>query len=250
MAATLTELTDCLAATLNYPLPTARLISRLGREQEILTHGGRGRSVPKATSVDAANLLIALMVCPTPARAPEFMRDFGSLQLGAPMMTFGKKAGTAVRKRFQEGMTFRDAIGAALDLLGSPDFAADFQLEEWVGKERPGDDPKIAPVIDVTIIDTFVEAEISIDDSHFHFVQPWLLTAHSIIGAGEEGQEVSTQAARDNLLEASTATQRYQSPIRSTRTVEVGPLLPVAELLHGHSFVSLLNERFDREVAS
>ncbi|RVA58220.1 hypothetical protein EN933_02305 [Mesorhizobium sp. M7A.F.Ca.US.001.01.1.1] len=240
------ELTDCIASSLDYPVPTARLIARLGREHEILTHGGRGRSVPKATSADAANLLIAFMVCPTPARAPDYMRDFGSLLLMPSMMDFDEGAGPTVRHAFQPRMTFRDAVGAALDLLGSAEFAAEFNLKEHVGDERPGDDSAVAPVIDVTIIDTYLQAELAIDGSHFFFLHPSLLTAETLI-LSEQAAGSKSDEAHERIAEAAIAANRYVSPIRSTRTVEVGPLLPVAELLHGRSFVSLLNERFDRE---
>lgn len=249
MPANLAELTDCIASALNYPLPTARLISRLGREHEILTHGGRGRSVPKATSTDAANLLIALMVCPTPARAPDYMRDFGSLLLMPSMMEFDEDAGPTVRHAFQARMTFRDAVSAALDILGSADFAAEFNLNERVGDERPGEDPEVAPVIDVTIIDTYLQAELAIDGSHFTFLHSSLLSAETLILSEQAGGAKSAEA-HERIAEAAVAANRYLSPIRSTRTVEVGPLLPVAQLLHGRSFVSLLNERFDREQAA
>ncbi|MER9282027.1 hypothetical protein [Mesorhizobium sp. M0522] len=244
MSANLAELTDCIASALHFPLPTARLISRLGREREILTHGGRGRSVPKATSVDAANLLIAFMVCPTPARATEFMKDFGDLRLSPSFMHFGDDAGPTLKRTFQPGQTFRDSIAAAIDLLGSSEFAAEFDLKAHVGDERPGDDPDVTPVIDISIIDTYVQGELNINGSNFHFLHPALNRTQAQDPADDVGE------ARSGIAEAALAIDHYRSPIRSERTLEVASLLPIAELLHGRSFVSLLNERFDREQAA
>lgn len=245
MSANLSELTDCIASVLNFPLPSARLISRLGRERGILTHGGRGRSVPKATSSDAANLLIAFMVCPTPARAPDFMRDFGDLRMSSSFMHYGDDAGPLLKRIFGPGQTFRDAIAAAIDLLGSSDFAADFDLKAHVGDERPGDDPDIAPVIDISIIDTYVQGELNFNGSTFHFFHP-LLSERSLLN--EDADDVIDETS--SFAKAAVAVGHYFSPIRSERTIEVSSLLPIADLLHGRSFVSLLNQRFDREQAA
>ncbi|TGS10526.1 hypothetical protein EN852_025610 [Mesorhizobium sp. M2E.F.Ca.ET.209.01.1.1] len=174
------------------------------------------------------------------------MRDFGSLLIVPSMMHFGEKAGPTTKATFVPGLTFRDAIAATLDLLASPDFAAEFDLKEHVGDEGPGDDPEIAPVIDVTIIDTFLQAELSFNDSHFHFFHPSLVTALSLLS---ENLQDDSGRAHESIAEANTVTSHYRSAIRSERTVEIASLLPIAELLHGRSFVSLLNERFDREAA-
>lgn len=69
MPANLIELTDCMATALNYhshlDFPPRK--GALDPDPR-----GRGRTVQKATSGDAERLLIALMVCPTPARAPDY----------------------------------------------------------------------------------------------------------------------------------------------------------------------------------
>jgi hypothetical protein len=165
------------------------------------------------------------------------------------MHTFGESAGSIIRKQFQPRMTFRNAIGATLDLLGSTAFAAEFDLKAWVGNERPGDDLEIAPVIDVTIIDTYLQASISIDDSYFKFLHPSLITAEPLLQDAVAAGRRKDRVAKSQIAEAALAASPYLNPIRSVRTVEVHPLLPAAELLNGRSFVSLLNERFDREAA-
>lgn len=59
---------------------TIRLIVRNLRESGLFTTGSRGTNAPDITSLDAARVIIAVLASPSPSKAVEDVRFFGSLQ--------------------------------------------------------------------------------------------------------------------------------------------------------------------------
>lgn len=78
--AVVTELVDAVAALTGREEASVRLFARTLREAGLMTQGGRGRSAPHMTSLDAARLLIGIMVG-SPTRAVELCQEIGKLQL-------------------------------------------------------------------------------------------------------------------------------------------------------------------------
>lgn len=236
MSLNLVQLTEVVAAALEYPLPSAMLAMRFGRETELLTHGGRGRNVPKATSADAAYLLTALIASPGPARAVEYMKAFGDLRLYQDFSCFGGDHASFVEGRFPTGTTFNDALASTIDLLADREFAATFPIEEWEGKgfsEIP-DDPPPLPVIDVSYRDTELAASIAIGGSRLSFHHAALQS----VGFGR-GTREELKAA---VAESGAAASMFSSKIKSERRIESDVLAPIAAALHGVRFVDLLRD--------
>jgi hypothetical protein len=73
------ELTKAVAGATLMPEATVTAHARMLREAGLLTTGARGVNAPEMTPLDAARLLLSVMVTERPSRAVDAVRDFGSL---------------------------------------------------------------------------------------------------------------------------------------------------------------------------
>jgi hypothetical protein len=227
----LVELADIVADALELPRKSAQWMARLGRDAGCLSTGGRGRHVPKATSQDAANLIIAMMVCSKAARAPEYMQDFGDLLLFPEFTTRPEQEGEFARRLFVPKANFRGCIAGIIDLLGSIEYARTLDIDELIGGDfAPAD--SIVPPIDLTIQDTTLRADITFEKGTYGFQHADLADLADWKAAGPVFW---------SALGASSAVMtRYKTAVKSRRRIECDVLLKVAAGLHGHSFVDLL----------
>lgn len=247
------QLAEAIADLIDFPKPTAQLIVRIGREAGLLSTGGRGRNAAKAISTDAANLLIAMMVCPSPARAAEYMRDFGDLILFPELGQRGTILRPHATNLFVPGQTFRDGIAAIIDALGSHDFCHDDEMLSHIFSrlsERVVDGPKV----EVMICDTDFRAQISFYDNVFRYA-PAALYAHSDIEglgglSGEQlanaqaivARQITQRAGKIHLPLSLIAEQvgKYSRAIRSERTARSDLILDIAKLVNGRDFFDIV----------
>lgn len=244
MAPNLAQLTTRVAELLEYPQPSAQVIMRAGREHKphpILSTGGRGRSVVKATAKDAANLLIGLIASPSPVRAVEAMLDFGDLLLSTEEVHRIGQYGPdhpemavvyATAKELALAGTFRDCIAHVLEALGDPLFAK-------VVAPKLADGAKSGirvPTIEVSIFDTLLIGGVRIDAARYTF-------RHAAIVAIKDPLDLEEVEAR--YAEESKTSGKYSRRIFSTKVVGNDVLLPIAEALSGRNFEQMLKDAAD-----
>jgi hypothetical protein len=75
------ELTKVIAFAIDMDLQVVTRVFRALREENFLTKGGRGPSAPPMTPLDAARVLIALLVSDRPVDAATIVREVGQFQL-------------------------------------------------------------------------------------------------------------------------------------------------------------------------
>jgi hypothetical protein len=116
------QLVKCVAEALNIPEPTVVQYDRLLAENGMRSKGGRGTSAAKVTSVDAANLLIAIMGSPVAGAsikpAIEVCKAYGKLRvrLGGTsenMKTF-KRLGFPTVSKLPISHSLREGLAAVI----------------------------------------------------------------------------------------------------------------------------------------
>jgi hypothetical protein len=123
LMATPGQLVKCIAEALSIPEPSVVQYDRLLAENGLRSKGGRGTSAAKVTTVDAANLLIAIMGSPVIGAsikpAIEVCKTYGRLPLkvgGASenMKTF-RTLGLTTMSKLPPSHTLRDGIAALIE---------------------------------------------------------------------------------------------------------------------------------------
>lgn len=242
MAPNLTQLTELIARLTDYSLASAQVVMRAGRESKpapMLSTGGRGRNVARANATDAANLLIAMIACPNPGRAVEYMQDFGDLEKGETEVrgigefnpSDPEMSGVYIAaKELNFGATFRDSIARLLEALGDPAFAKAIapHLDKGLrGNIQP-------PTIEITIWDTLMMGAIRVDAVTYHF-------RHKQIANIEKGADLDEIQHR--YAEEGRVSEKYRRNIISTKQIGSAVIFPVAQLLSGVRFRDLLNDQ-------
>ncbi|GAA5664525.1 hypothetical protein Brsp07_03017 [Brucella sp. NBRC 14130] len=222
------KLAENLAELLSFPVPTAQMIARSGREQGVLSSGGRGRNAARATSKDAAYLLIAMMVAKTPARATEYMNDFGDLlKRSVYPEPFEGQYKEEIQPLFVAGSSFVDGIASLLDALGSEEFfdkiAPKFRVQK-ASKEGWGL-PDHCPEMAIEIFETKYHAGISFDKSYMLYLF--------------EGKYITDRAGPfhdEGISRWKDVSKKYHRLIHSS--ISVGPevILALAGWLNGIRF--------------
>jgi hypothetical protein len=96
----ISDLINDFSERFSVPLQTVRSVARYLREDNLLTTGPRGINAPDAIPLDAARLLIALIVRTSSVNAASIQRQWGSF--------ITKDEGTA--RKFQGWNKFEDAL--------------------------------------------------------------------------------------------------------------------------------------------
>ena len=235
MGIKLANLAPAMAEILEYPEATAGVVARFGRDAGLLTSGSRGRHVPDATALDAARLLIAMMLTQSPARATEIIRDFGQLEALHAMTALGPNAGEIAGQLFPARQPLDLSVARIIAGMGDADFAKRARAIARVDGHAACDPTTMFP-IDIEIRRGLFEAEISFCDCGVTFAYKSLNCA----SFNDESEEL----ASDNMsyfAEAQEAGRPYASAVKSTFRIEVDVLMQIAEVLHGVSFAALLD---------
>lgn len=253
MAPNLTQLTDLIARLTDYPLPSAQVLMRAGREGKpkapgekptpMLSSGGRGRNVVKATAADAANLLIAMLACPNPSRAVEYMQDFGDLEksntevrgMGDFNRSNPEMIGVYIAaEELRLGSTFRESIARLLDALGDPVYAkaiAPHLIKSLKGDIQP-------PTIEITIWDTSMMGAIRVDAVTYVFRHKQIAN----IKKGADLDEIQHRYAEEGKV-----SEKYRRNVFSSKQIGGAVIFPVAELLSGVRIQDLLTKELEGE---
>ena len=234
----LANIAPAIARVLDYPEATASVIARFGRDAKLLTHGARGRHVPEATALDAARLLIAMMVTESPARAPDIMRDFGGLQLLESLSFYGDDRPEDIALMFPAGISFDAAVARVLTSMSDLDSIA------WMRRVarqfgHNDDEPTTMFPIDVVIDRSGFEAKLCFFDAQIIFTSGILQQIKTRHDRDESEQERLRREAIFSKYRAMAS--RYERAIKVTCRVEVDVVAAVASLLSGIRFDEALD---------
>jgi len=240
MAPNLAQLTEKIADLVDYPLKSALVAMRAGRESipPVLPTAGRGRNAAKATSKDAASLLLVMIVCPWPSKAAQYITDFGNLihsdEEALTLGDFGPGTGDvdevyAASRTLNLGGTFRDSIARVLDAFGDPSFARAV-VESHPRDLRGGVQ---IPNVTVTIWDTIMRGAIRIDAVEHYF-------SHSSIAKIDKEMDIDEVQRR--YAEEGEVSGKYRRRVSSMKSVGNTVIRPIAKLLSGRDFREMMED--------
>lgn len=225
--ALISELNAVTAETLNIPLPTVAIYSRVLREGGLLSKKGRGRGAAHATPLDAARLLIALLATPSPSQAADCAADFGALvEHDAQEIYVGKKG---VKDAEREPFTIGEAYGLQPQHTLEQAFAAiiaGFSEERFARSYAAGArviEPArqyFAPQLRIAVFDTALGAQIDLNQHVYRY------GFAAFVNCGVE----QLNRAAD---EFESVARKYRRGIESTRSVRMDKLQAIARVVNG-----------------
>ena len=150
---------------------TVALFARVLREAGLLTTGARGVNAPHMKAIDAARILIAMMVTEKPSRAAEAVRDFGALRcIEAEVMESGSGFTLEAARHVAPDHTFEEALAALIDI-----YARDAD-QAYFRDARPslGGAVEWAPYCNVKVMLFRLSASIRMNSAQYVYVDPAL----------------------------------------------------------------------------
>lgn len=164
-------LTNGIAAAVQIPTATINMFVRVLREERLITTGARGVNAPPMTYLDAARILIALLVTDRPARAAEAVRDFGSLEcvelrinpdVAEPFQGFTFEAAGL------EGVhTLEEAVATLIEV-----FAEKYEEPFFVNAQTDFADTTFLPRCQIQVHTGFVKATINLPGGEYRYRLP------------------------------------------------------------------------------
>lgn len=223
--ARLSDLVLDLAAVLRMEATTINTYARHLREAGLLSQGGRGVNAAHVTALDAARLLIALMVDGYAKDAPQIVRDFGRAVLFL-----------ADEDEQPEDLQFRSLLGLEIGCSLEQFFAGIIEL--WADDEKyhimSANSEEYYAATALEIASVTVSATCFIKRGRYEF--------HS-----REFHDLQTAALGDYSSFAAwdQMTERYFRGLRRTTNVATPELVRVGELLGGRRLPGQLPTRED-----
>jgi hypothetical protein len=221
------KLTEAVAEALQFPLPTVRKFARVLREEELISKKGHGRGADHATPLDAARLIIALMVTARPAEAGEVVRDFGALVMGHAQemrITRGDRVtGATFTLAAACGLPKRHAFDAAVAAIISG-FSDDRFISAFLSEAHQlvTELPFVSlPRVEVGVLDTALAAGIQIGSNSYKYN----FGAFVDCPVGEPLDKAARQFER--------VARKYKRGIESRRTVDLDVLRKIALVVNG-----------------
>jgi hypothetical protein len=208
---------------------SAKLHGRRAREAGFLSQSGHGRGAADATPRDAAAMIISLVLCPWPGRAPEYIEDFGGL-------VYGSYDGGELFGKYAPKPTLIDAIEDIIRKFGDPEFARD--VVRTADVSGSSDFP----------IRTFSRAEVRFDDSHLSgmvgFGDWQALYDHKSIADLRAEPALDTARADVAFKLHDAVRERYYRGFDSTKRIDEAALASIANLVNGTNWRTLLETAF------
>ncbi|MGA7676208.1 MAG: hypothetical protein WCA78_14325 [Rhizomicrobium sp.] len=236
--ALISELNGTISDVLRIPLPTVAMYSRRLREAGKLSEKGRGRGAAHATPLDAARLLIALVVDLGPARSTEVVTDFGGLQLSDALEIEPSRAPVAKNViesvsirlfgayELPEEHTFEEAFAAIIAGFANERFAL-----AWTAATRaiPGLNNTIqqfiAPDCSVVVMDTSLQASIHLNGNRYHYASEAM--RRLLRSTSWQDHERMFEEFERGVV------SKYRRGINSTRSIPFEELRKIAAVVNG-----------------
>ena len=229
----ISELTRDVAARLRLEESLVGNVARALREAGLISQAARGVHAARATPLDAARLLIALMVGGKLREASTAVADFGLLKFGAIL-----PARRSARDLFASGYglsdpSFEEALAALIAGFGDQKVYAALTQEQALNSL--GD-------TSVVIRDTHFDAQIRLDGQTYLFQHAAFIEEQrhhaQVVAEQRAGAPASTPfealAAISAISSGAWAERsRYWSGIHSQRMVTANVLMPLGEMLFG-----------------
>lgn len=229
------------ASILKLPEPTISGAFRVLRESGLMTSGARGVNAPDMTDLDAARMLIAMLVNERPAYAESGVRDFG--QLICTDFRPVNFEGTGVDLKQREFVSMADAAKSfTLDARGLPERhsfeQAVAELVRMYGDDRDqpywqssqidiGDRGRLDPHTTIEVLASELTATIRMQGNVYEYTDPLIDPASW--GNGQTPDEITADADAEEAHELKLA--RYSTAIRSVRSIDTIQITALARML-------------------
>lgn len=230
-----------VAAALGLPEPTAAGAFRVLRESGLMTSGARGVNAPDMTDLDAARMLIAMLVSERPAYAELSVRDFGQLvcvhsyparlpegyELSAEYQEVFQRmtaAFTLTNRGLPERHSLEQAVAEIIRMYGD-DAGEDY----W--RQSSLDESCLGPNVVIEIVAGDLVAKINMN-GNIHVYEDRLVDPDSW-GNGETPEEIAADLDAEEAHELKRS--RYQTAIRNVRSVDTTQIQALAGVIRGPS---------------
>ena len=227
--ALISHLVEELAKSTGVAEKSITVIARWLREDGLLSQKGRGRGAAKATPMDAARLLIALMIDGKIKNAPQAVRDFGQLVLFSQQSSGHRQISLEMLCGLPAGHTFEEGLAALIGIWGNEGVIRAIRRRSG----RLG----VPPAFAASIQDDSVTGHIILGDASYHYLHP---TEHRLMTEppeqGSSDPRSKEKATISMLLyeewsSLNEVRSRYQSGIESQRSVRPTLLRPLGEVV-------------------
>lgn len=223
-----------VAAILDLPEPTISGAFRVLRVNGLMTTGARGVNAPEMADLDAARILIAMLVNERPAYSENSARDFG--QLVCNDFQPATKSGNRIKDNFvsvsehftleARGLpkrhTLEQAVAELIRMAGD-----DRDKDYWAQSRFQGAFGSYEPRIELEIVPSSLSARITMNGNEYDYYDPMvdLSEYDNLLNPTHESAMLIAQEAHD--LKKS----RYSTAIRSIRSVHTTQFLELAALI-------------------
>lgn len=223
-----------ISAILDLPEQTISGAFRVLRVNGLMTTGARGVNAPEMTDLDAARMLIAMLVNERPAYAENSARDFG--QLVCVDYQPARNSGDILKDKLvsvaahltltERGLpkrhTLEQAIAELIRMAGD-----DHDKDYWIKSRFQGAFGTYEPMIQIEVLPSALSARITMNGNEYDYCDSMIdLSAYDdLLDPANTGKLLAAEEA--HALKKS----RYSSVIQSVRSVQIDQLIRLAKLI-------------------
>lgn len=204
---------------------TGATIARMLREARLLSQKGRGRGAAKATPLDAARLLIAMMIRPQVKEARQVVEDFGGLVCTQVVQSKDNVApGIDLHwvAHLAEGHRLEEALAA---LIGLWDDEAKVEALEEAHLLRG-----LWPAMGVAIAVNGLTADLWIGGMKYAYMHPTQVAVNADVEGHSNDRPVGT-ASRLAWKRLDEVFARYRSEILTSHTITTDGIRSLGEVV-------------------
>lgn len=227
-----------VASALDLPEATVSGAFRVLRESGLMTSGARGVNAPDMTDLDAARMLIAMLVNERPAYAESGTRDFGQLVCtdfraadGAGFISDENREEflrstvdfTLGARGLPERHTFEQAVAELIRMYGD-DRDEDYWSRSQIDMGERG---RFDPHSEIEVDAGMLAARISMQGNVYEYSDP-LVDPNTW---GEDDSLEGLQADMDAEEAHNLKKSRYSTAIKSVRSINTIQIAALAEML-------------------
>lgn len=228
-----------MASALGLPEATVSGAFRVLRESGLMTSGARGVNAPDMTDLDAARMLIAMLVNERPAYAESAVRDFGQLVCTdfRPASERAAMLPDDMREEFErtsaeftlsasaigERHTLEEAVAEIIRM-----HREDRQEEYWLRSQvYLGERGPFDPNTNIEVVASSLSAQINMQGNVYRYSDP--LVDPNTWGNGETPAEIAADLDAGDAHDLKLS--RYATAIRSVRSVDTTQIAALARML-------------------
>jgi hypothetical protein len=226
-----------VACVLHLPEATVSGAFRVLRENGLMTSGARGVNAPDMTDLDAARILIAMLVNERPAYAERSVRDFGQLVCVNFRAADGGSLSSKSRKEFKRlaagftlqarGLTnrhtFEQAVAELIRMYGD-DRDKDYWIHSLVEIPEHG---RFDPYTIIEVVPGDLQAGIIMQGNIYSYDDPLICPIDRRQDDGTEMVSVDLDVEEAHDMKVS----RYSTAIKSSRSITARQIFALARLI-------------------